>query len=306
MARRMTDNWQDREDRWVLSYADFITLLFAFFVVLYAISSINEEKYSQLSEALADRFINIEPEVSDKRPQAQEILDIGFQPEQEPVTPQAEVSETISDFEAVEDSLNKLLDPLIQQGHAKVSNNALWLEIELRSSLLFESGSAKLSRQADVLLEQLAIMLAQSPNPITVEGFTDNQPVSSALFASNWELSVVRAASVVRLLSEFGVQPTRLAAVGYGEHRPAYSNRTEEGQKKNRRVVLVVARDQQVSRLMAAHGSELLTPESVGELLEAMPSQHPETPVIEQYQTERGGMLYRQAEQQSGHTQQEQ
>jgi len=305
MPRRLLENAGAREDRWVISYADFITLLFAFFVVLYAVSSVNEEKYAQLSQALADRFINIEPETSDSRPQAPDILNIGFQPAQEPVNSDIK-SETGAPVRDDNDSeFEALLSPLMEKGLARVTSNRFWLEIELHSSLLFSSGSAELSEQADMLLEQLAIILNKTPSPVNVEGFTDNLPVRSGTFASNWELSAARAASVARVLAEFGVKPERLVASGYGEHRPLYSNRTAEGREKNRRVTLVVARDQQVRRLLSAYGGELLTVKSVEAMLENMPAEPETPPVIEQTETESGGILYRQAEPEPESTQQE-
>ncbi len=303
MPRRLSEGEGVKDDRWILSYADFITLLFAFFVVLYAISTVNEEKYSQISEALSERFINIGSGAAAKEASSTGILNTGFQPAQEPVSSDAGIP--VSTQKSATDSLEVLLAPLIEQGVAKLSDNKLWFEIELHSSLLFESGSATLSPEADMLLEQLAIVLQQTPSPINVEGFTDNQPVKSMIFTSNWELSAVRAAVVARILAEFGVKPERLVASGYGEYRPAYSNRSETGREKNRRVTLVVARDQQVRRLLSAYGGALLTAESVETMLEALPEVPVAPPIIEQTETERGGMLYRQAEQGSDHTQQE-
>ena len=302
MPRRLSDDAGVSEDRWVLSYADFITLLFAFFVVLYAMSTINEEKYSQLSEALADRFIYMAP-AEQQEQQSTDTLDTGFQQAKDPVD--LGLGNVNEQQRPALEGIAALLEPLVSHGLAKWTDNRLWFEIELHSSLLFESGSATLSAEADMLLEQLAIVLNNTSSPVNVEGFTDNSPVNSVMFASNWELSAARAAAVARVLAEFGVKPERLVASGYGEFRPAYSNRSRTGREKNRRVTLVVARDQQVRRLLSAYGGELLTPESVESLLEAIPEVEVTPPIIEQTETERGGMLYRQAEQESGHTQQE-
>lgn len=302
MPRRLSDDAGVSEDRWVLSYADFITLLFAFFVVLYAMSTINEEKYSQLSEALADRFIYMAP-AEQQEQQSTDTLDTGFQQAKDPVD--LGLGKVNEQQRPALEGIAALLEPLVSHGLAKWTDNRLWFEIELHSSLLFESGSATLSTEADMLLEQLAIVLNNTSSPVNVEGFTDNSPVNSVMFASNWELSAARAAAVARVLAEFGVKPERLVASGYGEFRPAYSNRSRTGREKNRRVTLVVARDQQVRRLLSAYGGELLTPESVESLLEAIPEVEVTPPIIEQTETERGGMLYRQAEQESGHTQQE-
>lgn len=296
MPRRLLDNSRPGEDRWVLSYADFITLLFALFVVMYAVSSVNEEKYQKVSDALSDRFINIEPEPSDTRSQAPDILNSGFQPGQESVNSGISQHAQSSPPEGGISELEKLLSPLAEKGLAKVSDNKLWLEIELQSGLLFASGNAQLSDEADMLLEQLAIILNTSKSPVSVEGYTDNVPVRSERFSSNWELSAARAATVARVLAEFGVEPRRLVASGYGEHRPLYSNRTEQGRLRNRRVMLVVARDQSIRRLVSAYGGDLLSKESIDAMLQQVPQEAETTPVIEQTETERGGILYRQAD----------
>jgi len=296
MPRRLIDNSRPGDDRWVLSYADFITLLFALFVVMYAVSSVNEEKYQKISDALSDRFINIEPEPADIRPQTPDILNSGFQPGQESVNSGISKYGQSSLPEGGSSELEKLLSPLAEKGLVRVSNNKLWLEIELQSGLLFDSGRARLSGEADMLLEQLATVLNTSKSPVSVEGYTDNIPVHSDRFSSNWELSAARAATVARVLAEFGVEPRRLVASGYGEHRPLYSNRTEQGRLRNRRVMLVVARDQSIRRLVSAYGGELLSNKSIGEMLKQVPQEAETTPVIEQTETERGGILYRQAD----------
>ena len=191
MPRRIISNSGVREDRWIISYADFMTLLFALFVVLYAISSINDEKYSELSKALADRFINIHSEQPDRPGAGVLELDTALNSAGDPVNSVTDAENPdVLKLESV--PLTALLAPLVEQGLAAVGEHQLWFEIELRSSLLFRSGSAELSGDADMLLEQIALLLNQTPSPINVEGFTDDQPVHSSLYQSNWELSAVR------------------------------------------------------------------------------------------------------------------
>jgi chemotaxis protein MotB len=116
----------------------------------------------------------------------------------------------------------------------------LWVEVEIRTDILFPSGVATLSAHATQVLEQLAATLKPFPNPIRVEGHTDNRPISTRAFPSNWELSAARAASVVHLFTQQGIDPARLAVIGLGEYRPARSNDTAEGRNANRRVLLVI------------------------------------------------------------------
>lgn len=138
------------------------------------------------------------------------------------------------------DRVEEAMEPLIEEDLIAVRRNRLWIEVEMKTSLLFPSGSARLSPQAAPVLAQLAEILRPLPNRIHVEGFTDNVPINTLAFPSNWELSAARAASVVHLFTSYGVDPERMVAIGYGEHRPIAPNDTEEGRVKNRRVVLVV------------------------------------------------------------------
>jgi chemotaxis protein MotB len=112
--------------------------------------------------------------------------------------------------------------------------------VEIKASVLFTSGSSMLQPEAMPILEKIANIMKAYPNPIRVEGFTDSKPINTAVFPSNWELSTARSASVVRLFTGHGLEPQRMAAMGFGEYKPVASNDTEEGRSKNRRVVLVV------------------------------------------------------------------
>jgi len=114
------------------------------------------------------------------------------------------------------------------------------LEIEIKSNLLFSSGSSELISDSIPLLVGLSKTLVERPNRIHIEGFTDDKPITTNIFPSNWELSGARAAAVVRLFESNGIAPSRLAAIGYGEYQPVSGNQTEEGRARNRRVVVVV------------------------------------------------------------------
>ncbi|MBU0902429.1 MAG: flagellar motor protein MotD [Gammaproteobacteria bacterium] len=259
MARRRHQEEHENHERWLVSYADFITLLFAFFVVMYSISSINEGKYKILSDSLTgvfnqpDRAIKPIP-VGDERPRTTE-------PDRSLVDEESTLSAADS-LESIAQSISDAFGGLIQSGQLKVSGNELWIEIELSSSLLFTSGDAVPNNAAFDIIEKVAKILAPYENPVHVEGFTDNLPIQTAQFPTNWELSTARAASIVRMLAMDGVNPSRMAAVGYGEFQPVADNTTAEGRGRNRRVVLVISRNLDVRRSVSGVGSANAQPDA--------------------------------------------
>jgi chemotaxis protein MotB len=132
------------------------------------------------------------------------------------------------------------LGDLVKRNLMTVRRKEMWVEVELRTDILFTSGSAQPAPAAVPVLARLGQALAPLPNAVRVEGYTDNVPIRTSVFYSNWELSAARAGSVVRVLSGEGIDPERLAVVGYGEQRPVQSNDTAEGRNANRRVVVVI------------------------------------------------------------------
>ena len=146
-------------------------------------------------------------------------------------------------LDAVAVQLGKALAPLIEQNLISVRRSELWIEVEIHSDILFQTGSASLDQGARQTLALLAGVLRTTPNGVRVEGYTDNQPIATAQFPSNWELSAARAASVVHLFADQGLDPGRLAMVGYGEFRPRADNSSEAGRNANRRVVLIILAD---------------------------------------------------------------
>lgn len=237
MARkRYDDASQENHERWLISYADFITLLFAFFVVMYAISIVNEGKYAVLSEALGDAFGG-----RSVAPQAHTSV--------EPVLPlshivnrkRAEAARRERErMEVLARDLTATLMPLVKSGQVRVTQNARGISIELNASVLFAQGEAVLQQEAREVLGEVAGLLKNAPQRIEVEGHTDKLPITNERFASNWELSAVRAASVVRLFIEHGVQDARLSAIGHGATRPVGPNDTPANQARNRRVAVMI------------------------------------------------------------------
>ena len=261
MARKKKHEEHENHERWLISYADFITLLFAFFVVMYSVSSVNEGKYRVRSSSRSIEPIQVgELSKSSKQPgMIKALVDQGGsaqQYEQKSLSPfmlnkpQAgfKGESTPPDSgdnvakKAGKDAINKMADELeramsklIQQDLIAVRRNDLWVEVEIKTSILFPSGSALLQQDAIPVLNEIAKILKDFPNPIRVEGFTDSVPINTVAFPSNWELSAGRAATVVHLFTREGVEPQRMAAIGFGEYRPIADNSTPEGRNKNRR-----------------------------------------------------------------------
>jgi len=246
MPRRPSHE-DDREnhDRWLVSYADFITLLFAFFVVMYSLSSINEGKYRVLSEALVSAFRSGAPNASagQIRP-ASTPEAVAASPAPEPTAErartQARRQAEMRRMTSMADEIRRVLEPLTQGGQVSVSEGAHGVSVEINASVLFAPGDATLGPSAAAALRAVADVLARAAFPITVEGHTDNIPIGTPRFPSNWELSAVRASSVVRLFIEAGVDGGRLTAAGYADQRPLTDNTNEVGRARNRRVTILI------------------------------------------------------------------
>ena len=265
MSRRRREPEEHvNHERWLVSYADFITLLFAFFVVMYSISSINEGKYKVISQALigvfndADHSLKPIP-IGEERPKtvtpAKPLVDDSDETS-------AGMGGTGDPLKSIADDISAAFGDLISSNQMTVRGNELWVEIELNSSLLFASADAMPSDQAFTIIDKVAAILKPFENPIHVEGFTDNFPISTAQYPTNWELSSARAASIVRMLAMQGVNPSRLASVGYGEFQPVANNATVEGRSRNRRVVLVVSRNLDVRRSLIGTGTANASPDA--------------------------------------------
>ncbi|MCI8210590.1 flagellar motor protein MotD [Pseudomonas sp. S25] len=265
MARRRRPEEHENHERWLVSYADFITLLFAFFVVMYSISSINEGKYKILSEALVGVFNDSERSmkpipIGEQRP-------LSVKPAEPLVRDSEQVDagigqNTTDPLKEIADDVRAGFGDLIKSNQMTVRGNELWIEIELSSGLLFGSGDAIPSDKAFTIIEKVAKIIKPFDNPIHVEGFTDDQPISTSQFPTNWELSSARSSSIVRMLAMEGLNPARMASVGYGEFQPVASNATAEGRGRNRRVVLVISRNLDVRRSLTASGSANAQPDA--------------------------------------------
>lgn len=247
MARRRREEEHENHERWLVSYADFITLLFAFFVVMYAISSVNEGKYKVLSNALTNAFKNTTGQTGGQpmaviqgalplppRPVARpDKLPEQRRAEEQRVEQRQKMKNVASDIMAA-------LQPLVVQGKVRLLETSRGVTIEINDSVLFQPGQARLQPESISAMLAIATVLAASDFPITVEGHTDNIPISTPQFPSNWELSAMRATTVLRLFNDGGVGAERLTAIGYGETRPVETNTTVEGRARNRRVSVLI------------------------------------------------------------------
>jgi chemotaxis protein MotB len=253
MRRKKRHEEHDNLERWLVSYADFITLLFAFFVVMYAVSSVNEGKYRVLSDTLTSAF-NGPP----KTLQPIQVGDEGM--EGTPSVLETEKkhpgdSEQTANLDQVAAEFQETMLPLIKDDMVRVRREELWVELELKSNFMFASGSAEIEAEALPVLERIAQTLKKYPNHVRVEGFTDNVPIENFVYPSNWELSAARAASVVHVFMKDGVEPVRMSASGFGEYRPVADNTTAEGRNRNRRVLVVVLADLDTRRVIDAERS---------------------------------------------------
>jgi chemotaxis protein MotB len=275
MARKHKHEEHANHEAWAIPFGDLMCLLLAFFVVMYAISSVNEGKFRVLSDSLQAAFRGapktLEPvQVGEKqRGSGADIAvsivqqaNIEGQPRQmlEAVSVGSDsgkgmgpsrrngVGKGAAQVEVVvppelarlADEVEKSLALLVDAELVTVRRHSFWIEVEIRADILFASGVSTISPAAVPALAALAKALAPYPNPIRVEGHTDNVPIKTVSFPSNWELSSARAATVVHLLANGGVAPKRLSVIGLGEYHPTQTNDTVQGRNSNRRVLLVI------------------------------------------------------------------
>ena len=221
------------EDRWLVSYADFITLLFAFFVVMLASSRVDKRKIAAMAQTF-DSYLNGGTEATrgSKHPGAT------VEP---PKAPSSAMGLTMVELKPTQEKLTAVLMPEIVDGKIELSLQPRGLVLSLKESAFFASGDDAVSPAARPVLGKVAEGLRQVPGQIRLEGHTDNTPIRSRRFPSNWQLSTARSVAVLKLLTrDFQMPPERLAVAGYGEFQPLDSNETQQGRDKNRRVDVVI------------------------------------------------------------------
>jgi len=234
-------------DRWLVSYADFITLLFGFFVVLYAFAKADQKKQLQVSESIdaAFRSLGMFPDVT-RHPSAGLSTASGTEKAAMPmnivmgedVLSPAQVK---SDLDRINRELTQTLSNQVATHTVSIHMGRDGLVISLREAGFFASGSATPKPETLPTLSQVAASLGRTPYDLRVEGHTDNVPIHTAEFDSNWELSTARATRIARIFLDQKAMPAdRISAAGYAEFHPVASNETPEGRGQNRRVDLVV------------------------------------------------------------------
>lgn len=270
MARRPRHLHEEHlnHEAWAIPYADLLTLLLAFFVVMYAISSLNEGKYRVVADSLSAAFggpprsikpVQVgqvqlrggdfdHPSVIDTgarrgpaQPNRIEVpMPVSRREQQNQAATAASAQASQAQLHALGDEIEKALSGLVASGLVRVRRGENFLAVEIQSDLLFASGVSTPSATALGTIRQLAGVLRKAPNAVRVEGYTDNQPIRTAQFRSNWDLSAERATNVVYELIDSGIAPERLASMGYGEYQPIADNGTVAGRSANRRVELVI------------------------------------------------------------------
>lgn len=260
LRRRRHSVEHDNVDRWLVSYADYMTLLFALFVVLYAMAMVNEKPFESITESFG-RVFQANEELPMNRGHGDDILMVnssktnkrlfgdGIQEDTGPELLEGEQTlSNISDAQvgtnltSLEEELHTALYELIESGFAQLQIDGDWLEIELNSALLFPSGSSSATNSAKAILSVIYDVIGEVSNYIRVRGYTDNQAINNEIFSSNWELSVYRATAILRILEELTLDPARMAIEGYGQYYPSADNSTATGRAKNRKVVIAISK----------------------------------------------------------------
>jgi chemotaxis protein MotB len=253
MARKKKPEKPVNQERWLVSYGDFITLMFAVFTTLYAMSQTDKKKVEEVMQSLRDSFgyskVGAASQLSVIETKDMRIMP-SIRPEMSVMIPskgggvrgsQAKTHAEDKDFRQIKSSIEAYL---IKQGaQNKVSLNITrrGLIVSLKEAGFFDSGQAQIKPEAYELMNTIAEAMTKYNNPLRVEGHTDNVPISTSQFASNWELSTTRATNGVKyLLRHFDVDSNKISATGYAEFRPVADNATSEGRAKNRRVDIVM------------------------------------------------------------------
>src|SRR6266571_776940 len=240
MARKKKEPERINHHRWLVSYADFITLLFAFFVVMFAGSNSDQRKVGRIAEAVQVAF----KELAVFDPASKAVPLNGEGGTVAPVFTRAQLLDAAAknaDMKTVRGQLEEVLKDESQNKLVHISEDSRGVTVSLAEAGFFDSGSADVKEAGLPVLRRIGEKLRQLPQNLRVEGHTDNTPIHTAMFPSNWELSTARATNVLQyLINDARIPAPRLSAAGYGEYRPGAPNTTAEGRGANRRVDLVI------------------------------------------------------------------
>jgi len=224
--KRKNDDGHENTERWLLTYADLITLLLAFFIVMYSMSRIDAKRFGKMAEALngvlkggTTVFKNL---TDDEILKGHGLLKLG-------------------DLNMIQKQIEEKFDAVQRQDDVQTEITERGLVVHILESALFKEGSAKLEPRAMEVLNIIYEKIAPLPNHVRIEGHTDDRTINTPMFPSNWELSTTRATQVVRyFVDNYGMPPDKISALGYGEYRPVRPNNSIENRAKNRRVDIVI------------------------------------------------------------------
>lgn len=224
----------ENHERWLLSYADFMTLLMIFFVVMFSMSSVDASKYKEVSESLRVSMGGGKSIIGNENA-------VSVTETSKPVNPDIAAKDEEAKLKDLKSKVDKYLGQNGMQDSVSTQIDERGLVVSLNDTLFFDSGRAEVKPESQKKIIEIGKILNELGNYMRVEGHTDNVPISNGQFSSNWKLSCARAANVTEFfISNCGIQPQKLSAVGYGEYRPIADNSTEEGKSKNRRVDIII------------------------------------------------------------------
>ncbi|MDP4172810.1 MAG: OmpA family protein [Bacteroidota bacterium] len=216
-------NEENDKDRYLVTYADLITLLLGLFIILYAMSNIDLEKYHKVMFAMGNVLgvkESVIPGVSDKK---------------------VEIRNNINPINGLKSNLQNVISQNSLDNSIRLEENERGITIHILDDILFASANAEINESSKGILDRLASVIKTLPNDIRIEGHTDNVPIKASVYASNWHLSVARALNTAYyLINSQGLSPEKVSIVGYSEYRPVTTNKTSEGRRSNRRVDIVI------------------------------------------------------------------
>lgn len=260
LRRRRHSLEHDNVHRWLISYADYMTLLFALFVVLYAMAMVNEKPFESITESIGrvfqaddiltknvghgDDLLMVNSRQTKKRLYGNNILDVAGPELVSGEQNLSNISDKVngSNLDSLEEELSTALYDIVESGYAQLQVDGDWLEIELNSGLLFPSGSSSPTNSAQAIIGVINDVIGNVSNFVRVRGYTDNQPINNEIYSSNWELSVHRATAILRLFERLELDPARMAIEGYGQYYPSADNTTAQGRARNRKVVVAISK----------------------------------------------------------------
>jgi chemotaxis protein MotB len=259
LRRRKQQGGHANHERWLVSYADFITLLFAFFVVMFATAQSDRSKAKEVSDSVRQALEHgqMSTALAGVLRHGQPGAGEAGRNSAAPVGRDSQPADTQPDLKQSQAALNQELEMEVKSGKLQIRLDARGLIVSLREAAFFASGDDAVSPSSYPILEKVAAVVKTVPNPVRLEGHTDSVPIHTPRFRSNWELSAARAIAMLELFSDrFGISPQRMAVAGYADTAPADGNDTGEGRAHNRRVDLVVL----TKEAAAAREPGLVTP----------------------------------------------